>query len=104
MSNFCCCFSCLFDALVRDTKYAEVKSSPGRTSALPGIAETVQVVVPLQEEVAQELLELREKGIDIDMLIKTADNFQVRAQRCTGAGGEGDDQKAGIIARTMFIT
>ncbi len=60
------------DTLVKDIKHAEVKSSPGRTSALPSITETMQVAVPLQEEVAQELLELREKGIDIDAFIKDA--------------------------------
>ena len=47
------------DTLVRDAKYVEVKSLDVQTSV-------VQVVVPLREEVGKELLELREKGIDID--------------------------------------
>ncbi len=58
------------ETLVRDTKRSDTKILRTQNQALSAIEETAQVAVPLNMEVAQELLKLRDKGIDIDAELK----------------------------------
>lgn len=57
------------NTLVKDVRQAE-KSLYVQNPALPTIPEITQVAVQLDQEVAQELLAMREKGIDIDSELK----------------------------------
>ncbi len=58
------------DALVKDIKYDQKKSSDVRKQPLPTVPETTQVAVQLDPEVAKELLSLRDSGIDINVELR----------------------------------
>lgn len=58
------------NTLVKDIKQKEAISLYVQKSPLPTVPETAQVAVQLDSEVANELIDLRNKGIDIDAELK----------------------------------
>ncbi len=77
------------DTLVRDAKYAEVKSLDVQTSALSTMEETMQVAVELDAEVADRLIAMRNKGIDINKLLdELLDTYHEEIQQTKEQIGE----------------
>lgn len=54
------------DTLVKDLKRSEAKSLACQSQTLPTIQEAAQVAVQFDPDVAEEILKLKEKGIDIN--------------------------------------